>query len=88
MSEAHVHIQQVKHTNFSTQSALTKDVKSVDTGKSIPTVLYRPVSTNSKMWHFCYYKRDIDRMRLDSKVIKKAESVKYLGVHVVRGRKL
>ena len=40
------------------------------------------------MWHFCYYKRDIDRMRLDSNVINWAESVKYLGVHVVRGRKL
>ena len=88
MSEVHIHIQQVKHTNFSTQSVLTKDVKSVDTGKSVPTVLYRPVSPNSKMWHFCYYKRDIDRMRLDSNVINWAESVKYLGVHVVRSRKL
>ena len=40
------------------------------------------------MWHLCYYKRNIDRMRLDSNVIDWVESVKYLGVLlVVGGRK-
>jgi len=71
------------------QDGLTKDVESVDTRKSVPTVSHRPVSPSSKMWHLCYYKRDIEPMRLDSNVINWVESVKYLGVLlVVGGRKL